>query len=72
MDYLIFCFEMNVFIFNLKKYFTTWPPVLSSMNLLGFTVTVRHTGQRDPHISKKNDKQLAQNMYGVQHFVWTG
>ena len=42
------------------------------MNLLGFTVTVWHTGQRDPHISKENDKQLAQNMYEVQHFVWTG
>ena len=43
-----------------------------SMNLLGFTVTVWHTEQRDPHISKENDKQLAQNMCGVQHFVWTG
>ena len=42
------------------------------MNLLGFTVTVWHVGQRDPHISKENDKQLAQNMYEVQHFVWTG
>ena len=30
----------------------------SSMNLLGFTVTVQHTRQRDPHISKENDQQL--------------
>ena len=43
-----------------------------SMNSLGFTMTVQHTGQRDPHISKENDKQLAQNMCGVRHFVWTG
>ena len=43
-----------------------------SMNLLGFTVTVQHTRQRDPHISKENDQQLAKNMCGFQHFVWTG
>ena len=43
-----------------------------SMNLLGLTVTVQHTGQRDLHILKENDQQLAQNMCGVQHFVWTG
>ena len=43
-----------------------------SMNLLGFTVTVQHTGQRDLHILKESDQQLAQNMCGVQHFVWTG
>ena len=43
-----------------------------SMNSLGFTMTVQHTEQRDPHISKENDKQLAQNMCGVRHFVWTG
>ena len=43
-----------------------------SMNSLGFTMTVWHTRQRDPHISKENDKQLAQNMCGGRHFVWTG
>ena len=43
-----------------------------SMNSLGFTMTVWHTGQRDPHISKESDKQLAKNMCGVGHFVWTG
>ena len=42
------------------------------MNLLGLTVTVQHTGQRDLHILKESDQQLAQNMCGVQHFVWTG
>ena len=33
-----------------------------SMNLFGFSMFVRHTGQRDPHVSKENDKQLAQNI----------
>ena len=42
------------------------------MNSFGFTMTVWHTRQRDPHISKENDKQLAQNMCGGRHFVWTG
>ena len=43
-----------------------------SMNPLGFSMTVQRTGQRDPHISKVNDKQLAQNICGVWHFVCTG
>ena len=49
------CFEMNIFIFNLKKYFTTWPPVLRRIVAPGWDCERKCRMMNNPNSSFRDE-----------------
>ena len=71
LSYLLFWNECLYF--QLKKIFYYLATCFEFNELVRiYSDSSAHWAKGSTHFKKKNDKQLAQNMYGVQHFVWTG